>query len=274
MRRTIILMAALLVGFMFLNPMHVSATAPTRTEVFGPTAAICNTWGVDIVGSGEGVRLDGYYAHMRGDFAYIRTSDYTLTNYVNYWTPWANRTAFPPANATFNTLSIIVIYRNVLLVSSDIKLEFSYWNGTGLLIKNQAIHHISASLFVIPHIWEYNVTSFVPSLNITALTNHTGHLSTYIVQYGAASQLDVDYIGVAYNWTAAPVIPGGPSSPSVFSFNIIGIMGAFGFIGMIGVPAIAIWFYKHEGGTRIGIAVGALTGFVFCFALFLVSITP
>jgi hypothetical protein len=100
-------------------------------------------------------------------------------------------------------------------------------------------------------------------------------LTVYLItqtSYGKA--LYVDYVGLDYIWTNSTTAGGGDPETEfgVMNLDVSGMMGIVGFVGMVGVPAASIWFFRHDGGSKIYIGVMALVAFTVCFGFFLGSI--
>ena len=253
------------------------------TNVFAPTARHTATQSYGYIWDLADIkRLDFGYCGL-GQGA-ISTYDYTSPYYSHYWPPWNNRASFPPDNATIVSVHALVIMliptgrtaNMAILVTSNA----SY---TQLLYSGQFTH--SNGLF---HAYEYNMTtaldSFNHPVNWTAAVLKGGNPE---VGYGVEITLRspesggapvyVDYIGLNYTWS----VPAGSPPPSggggtnwglVPMPSVLGIIGVIGFVGMVGIPAISIYFYRQEGGSKLGAGVVALIGFVVCFGLFMSAI--
>jgi hypothetical protein len=88
-----------------------------------------------------------------------------------------------------------------------------------------------------------------------------------------SNNLYVDYVGVYYFWLCGEDSEEEPSEDAViWGFGINSALGLTGFIGVIGVPPLAVWVWRHEGGSKIKAFILMTVSFMVCLTLFMSSI--
>ena len=250
-----------------LTPCYgfTKATPEGVYDVFAPTAYESN--GVDTLHIDYAKMLDGSPAMLQGTGAYVLISNFTDPYHYNYWSPYSNRSAFPPANATILTVSIISIVRCGVarpFIMSVIFGEGSNYSSTQSPIYNAGVND---------QLYTYNITDEMTEHGI--LTNwSTSSFTVYVIAgEGGTHALYVDYVGLSYTWAYPGEDEGGTGgpgwTPGAAAIDVPGIMGITGFIGMIAVPAAGVWVFRKDGGSKILAAMGVLVAFLVCFALFL-----
>jgi hypothetical protein len=120
----------------------------------------------------------------------------------------------------------------------------------------------------------YRVTNLETDWTPAMVKSHS--LYAFITSTDAANSLhslQVDYVGIMYNWTAGPTdyegtdfIP--PGTAHLGPPSVIGTMGLFGFIGMIAIPPASLWFYRRDGGSKMAAIITALCAWLVCFGTF------
>lgn len=252
----------------------IASADQTEIIVYGPTAVSYNCtvptyfMGIQIggvLGPGYAKKLDGVNALMI-EGSWYRTRNFTSTDIANYGDDYANRTNFPPNNATIDwVMAIAVAYVNVgTYASVTISLEA---NLSTVISKNAYITATYPLPLYFPVTDYYDWTPAVLK-NQTLISTK---LTLTNVQNG--DLLAVDYLGLDYKWHYNGTSP--PSGPGYnfpgLTLNFSAIFGIVGFMGMIGSLPVAVWYYRQNGGSRIEVAVYALIAFVIFFALFLVG---
>jgi len=265
---------ALTMLFVFPCIAFVKATPYGEFDVYAPTAYSHSSSGVLYGSDGEAMRLDGAYAYV-GDFgSYVQTYHYTNPSYNNYWSPYSNRSAFPPDNATIVSVSMLCVVRSQ--VAKPFTLTLIYGMGSNIFVLNSPMYYATTT----DTAYSYNITtgtSWNASELKSAVPNKEFKVRVMSWANTGSFVLYVDYVGISYIWKypAGPAgDTGGEGSLGHFTTpDVIGLMGITGFIGMIGVPAASIWFFRHDGGgSKIYAGVMALAVFTVCFGLFYASI--
>lgn len=257
----------ILIGLLLIIPAMplVKATGPAEVvRVFAPTAYGGGNHGT-IFGLLQAGKLDGSPEAIMDEGDWVRSNHFTNPSYVNYWTPYANRSNFPPNNATILSISMIAIVWCQIPRSFSLNLEF--WNGTGY----EYYYGGGWNAAWTAQLYTHNVTSDRnwTASDITDITNHTLSVSVTIGPTSTKA-VYIDYVGIDYIWTNSTTSggTGGESALNVVSIDVPGIMGIFGFVGMIAVPAASIWFYRRDGGSKVATAIIALVAFLICFGMF------
>lgn len=266
-------MLVLVSAFLVMFPCYsfTKATPSGTFDVYAPTAyEVASTNGV-ILYPNEAKRLDGTVAMVTGDGgAWVATRYFTNPLYSNYWSPYSNRSAFAPANATFLSVSMIAIAR--CQIPRTFQLTAISTVGTTYTSTKSSWYNAGTT----DQAFTYNITAFLTSNGV--LGNWTNSTTAIYLQadddsYGRA--IYVDYVGLSFNWRYANGSSSGPGGSGEGTFrtpDVIGLMGMTGFIGMIGVPAASIWMFRRDGGSKIYFGVMALVTFTVCFGLFYASI--
>ena len=240
---------------------------PTGTfDVFAPTANSVPSVKSTVLYPNEVKKLDGLVAHLMEDGAWVSTQGFLNPSYDNYWPPYSNRSAFPPANATMLSISMLTIIRCQVPRSFQMHLVFT--------IGDTSFNYFSGWLWAGPtdQAFTFNITTNL----VTYGKEKAWDYFTIFLDAGPAAggkSLYVDYLGISalWTWPGPPAGPGGTGYSSA-PIDVIGLMGMTGFIGMIGIPAISIWMFRRDGGSKIYAAVMALVAFLVCFGFFLASI--
>jgi hypothetical protein len=228
----------------------------------------------------EAMKLDGLYAYISGLGSYIKTEDFSSTTYNNYWSPYSNRSAFPPDNATILGVSIMAVAR--AQVTKPFTLSIVYSHAPSIYMLTSSMFYATTT----DQSFSYNITAdLIAEGAITAwnasILKCTVPDEAYYVQLMSWADtgsfvLYVDYVGLSYIWRypagGADNEFGDGETGTFTTPDVTGLMGMTGFIGMIGVPAASIWFFRRDGGSKIMIGVSALVAFTVCFGLFLGSI--
>jgi len=266
-----ILIAALL-AIPALPP--VKATPFGVFDVFAPTALDAEGWSVDWQENAK--KLDSSPAGLAETASYVTTQNFVDPTYQNYWAPYSNRSAFPPGNATFLTISMITVLR--CQVTRSFTLGAIIGNGTPPwdLHNYIDVYYTTQSW----SLYSYNLTIPFSDYGIFEHWNTSEIMITVRAGLVAGGHcIYVDYVGLSYTWEYANesgIGPGGPGGPgtefNVANLDVPGLMGIFGFVGMIGIPAASIWFFRQDGGSKIYAGVMALVAFTVCFGLFYGSI--
>jgi len=188
-----------------------------------------------------------------------------------------------PSNATIQEVYIVAVVRNAWYSAHhgapSRACRLSY--GFGTESEPPDSFPLGEQFFVTSHQWAeltYRVTNL--ETNWTPAMVRSNSLYTFITSTDhsvSEVSLQVDYVGIMYNWTAGPssnegtdLIP--PGTAQLGYMSPIGMIGTFGFIGMIATPPAAVWFYRKNGGSKIYFGVMALVTFTLSFGLFLGSI--
>jgi len=269
-----ILLSIILV-LMLAMPMVPTARATEPDEVvrvFGPTGIFYWSGGV-VFGTGSQAKLDANPIALSASGGFAQTGGFSSTSYVNYWSPWENRSNFPPNPATVLSVSIIAIAHSQCARPFTMTMDF--WNGVNWTHFTTGTYYTPTTN--IPALYSYNVTQAMIDLgafsawNAAWLKESSNELTVSVVAWTpAAKALYIDYVGLDYIWTNATTAGGGEgeSELNVANISVTGIMGIFGFVGMIAVPAASVWFYRRDGGSKIATAIIALVGFLVCFGMF------
>ena len=267
MRLTPIILSVALV-LMLAMPMLPSIRATPADEVvrtFAPTAI--DFYSMGAYNPEYAKKLDGGSGAIAADYGSITTENHFDPDYASYWSPWENRSNFPPAPATILSVSVISVVHCQIARTYAIRLSIN--------LPGEASHTFyspSYSASWADTLQSYNVTADLAAIGMLVPANWSAAtVSTYLItdlSYGKA--LYVDYIGLDYSWTNGTGWGGGGAETelNVGGIDVPGIMGIFGFVGMIAVPAVSIWFYQRDGGSKIATAIIALVGFLVCFGMF------
>jgi len=225
----------------------------------------------------EVMKLDGSPAALDAG-AWVSTYGFTNPVYNNYWSPYSNRSNFPPSNATILSVSLIAIAH----CSVTRWFQLSIICDVGPSHENRTtITSPSMYMELTAHdhdlLYEFNITAGMASCG--ALGNWTTNWMTvyFITGQSFGTLLYVDYLGLNYTWVVAGGGGGGGGGAGGGSGTVgpvelpslTGLIGLVGFIGMVGTPAAAIWFYRQEGGSKLFAGVTAMIGFVVFLGLFL-----
>lgn len=267
LKRATLILVLVSTLFLLFPCYSFSKATPTGTfDVYAPTANSVPSVKSTVLYPNEVKKLDGLSSYLMEEGAWISTMGFLNPIYDNYWPPYSNRSAFPPANATVLSVSILTIIRCPLPRSFQIHLVFT--------IGETSFNYFSGWLWAgaTDQAFAFNVTA-----NLIAYGKETDwNYFTVFLDAGPAvggKSLYVDYLGISalWTWPGPPSGPGGEGYTSL-PLDVTGTMGMIGFIGMIGVPAASIWFLKRDGGSKIMIGVSALVAFTVCFGFFLASI--
>jgi len=245
------------------------ATDPDEiVRVFAPTANGEGSFGISY-GWTNSMKLDNTPIALMDDGGYVKTYHYVNPSYVNYWAPYDNRSNFPPDNATILSISMITILR--CAAPRWFSLTMNFWNGTGWTYMYGGAYNAQMA----DTLYSVNVTALY-DWNATHITDYMSYVLSVVVVAGGGTThaIYIDYVGIDYIWTNATTAGGGDPETefAVMNLDVSGMMGIVGFVGMIGVPAASIWFFRHDGGSKIYIGVMALVAFTVCFGFFLGSI--
>lgn len=266
--------------FMFPCYSFAKATPYGSFDVYAPTADL-KGWHDVLYGSGDQAKkLDGLYAYVTGMGSYIQSQDFISTSYNNYWSPYSNRSAFPPNNATILGVSIMAVAR--CAVTKPFTLQIVYGDAPSIDSLLSPMFYATTT----DQVFSYNITADMISEGIITAWNASILKSTisdewfYVQLYSWADTgifvLYVDYVGISYIWcypAGGEDTEFGDGESGVFTMpDVTGLMGMTGFIGMIGVPAASIWFFRQDGGSKIYAGLTALVAFTVCFGLFYASI--
>lgn len=266
---------AMAVVFIFPCTGFVRATPYGEFDVYAPTAYSHSSYNVLYGSDGQAVRLDGGYAYVSGFGSYVETYHYTNPSYNQYWAPYSNRSAFPPANATIISVSMLCVVRCAVNKPFTLTLLYSELGGNIVVVNSPMFYATTTDTA-----YSYNITAGTPwNASMLKSAVPTEDFKVRVMSWADTGQfvLYVDYVGLSYIW-AYPA--GGEDTEfdegesGVFTMpDVIGLMGMTGFIGMIGVPAASIWFFRHDGGgSKIYTGVMALAAFLVCFGLFYASV--
>lgn len=276
---------ALGVAILFIFPCYsfAKATPYGSFDVYAPTANL-RGWHDVLYGSGDQAKkLDGQCAYIAGLGSYIKSQDFISTSYNNYWSPYSNRSAFPPDNATILGVSIMAVAR--AQVTKPFTLMIVYGDGFPAQIESLLSPMFYAT--TTDQVFSYNITAdmisegIITAWNASILKSAISDEWFYVELFSWADTgsfaLYVDYVGISYIWCypAGGEDTGfGDGGTGIFTTpDVIGLLGMTGFIGMIGVPAASIWFFRHDGGgSKIYFGVSALLAFTVCFGFFYASI--
>ena len=253
----------------------VRATPYGEFDVFAPTALSHSSYGVLYGSDYQAMKLDGLSAYVGGLGSYVQTLHYTDPAYNDYWSPYSNRSAFPPNNATILSVKMLCVVK--AQVTKPFTLTLLYGMGASIFVVNSPMYYATTSY----QEYSYNITS-ATSWNASELKSSVPGKDFQVRVMSWADtgiyNLYVDYVGLSYTWSY-PV--GGEDTeqdsgqPGHFTMpSITGTMGIIGFLGMVGVPAASIWFLKQDGGSKIYAGLTAALTFILCFALFLGSMGP
>jgi hypothetical protein len=187
-----------------------------------------------------------------------------------------------PDNATIQEVYIVAVVKNSWVPPPKyytehwrtFRLSYAFGNDSS----PPDSFPLGAQFSIIGDYWRevtYRVTNLETNWTPAMVKSHS--LYTFITSTDSStaySSLQVDYVGIMYNWTAgSTTYEGGdyipPGTAELGSIGVVGMLGAAGFIGMIAVPPAAIWFYRRDGGSKLIASMGALAGFLVCFTLFL-----
>lgn len=236
--------------------------------VFGPTAKDGDSSG-ESYGSTDPRKLDGLNNCFPGP-GYVITTDFTSYSYSEYWNPYSNRTNFPSDNATIYSVHLLTVL--YCPPSRSFCMMLGIWNETTGFYDGVATSGWITGQGSPTRAYEYNVTTAI-SWNATILKNET-YVSVWFITLDSGSPIYVDYIGLNYTWqwndTWSP--PGGSATTAMSILSITGLLGIFGFGSMIAAPAVGIWFYRQDGGSKIITTIGVICMFTVGFALFMGSI--
>jgi hypothetical protein len=125
-------------------------------------------------------------------------------------------------------------------------------------------------------------------LNVTALETWTPDImldSMTFVRFwtndsmGWGTEIEIDYVGLSYNWTTLSQVAPLPETSwgasrigqMIFGDWFMGIMGAVGFLGMTITPAVAAIIAKRSDERGL-LVVKAMGAFIVFFTLFIASI--
>lgn len=255
---------ALVSVLLLLTPCYgFTRATPTGTfDVFAPTASSIPSVKSTVLHPDEVMKLDGISAYLIEDGAWISTHGFLNPSYDNYWPPYSNRSAFPPANATILSVSLLAILRcpvprlfQMHLVFTVGGTSFNYFSGWLTAGTTDQAFTFNVTVNLVAYGYEDDWDYFTVFLD---------------AGYYPGKSLYVDYLGISALWTW----PGGPGGPGGEGYapspvDVPGIMGITGFIGMIAVPAAGVWVFRKDGGSKILAAMGVLVAFLVCFALFL-----
>jgi hypothetical protein len=189
-----------------------------------------------------------------------------------------------PDNATIQEVYIVAVVKNSWVLPP--KYYNEHWRtfrlsyGFGTESEPPDSFPLGEQFSILGDYWReitYRVTN-LETWTPAMVKSHS--LYTFITSTDAStvySSLQVDYVGIMYNWTAGPTdyegsdfIP--PGTAQLGFISPIGMIGLFGFIGMIATPVAAVWFYRNNGGSKIYFGVMALVTFTVCFGFFYASI--
>lgn len=187
-------------------------------------------------------------------------------------------------NATVQEVYIVAVVKNSW--APPPKYYNEHWRtfrlsyGFGTESEPPDSFSLGAQFSIIGDYWR-EVTYRVTNLETWTPAMVKSHsLYTFITSTDAStsySSLQVDYVGIMYNWTAGPTdyegsdfIP--PGTAQLGFISPIGMIGIFGFAGMVATPPVAVWLSRRDGGSKIYAGVMALVTFTVCFGLFYGSI--
>lgn len=188
-----------------------------------------------------------------------------------------------PNNATIQEVYIVAVVRNAWYSAHHgapvRECRLSY--GFGTESEPPDSFPLGGQFFITSHQWAeitYRVTNLETNWTPAMVKSHS--LYTFITSTDhslSETSLQVDYVGIMYNWTAGPSTYEGagpiPPGTAVLGYiSPIGLIGIFGFVGMVATPPVAVWLSRRDGGSKIYAAVMALVTFTVCFGLFYGSI--
>jgi hypothetical protein len=266
-RRLVIVFIPLLMLSTTFAILPVKATPTGTFDVFAPTAYTCPSVQSTVLYPGNAMKLDGSVAILADSGAWISSQGFLNPSYNNYWAPYSNRSAFPPANATILSVSMLTIVRCQVprpfmmnLVFTVGSYSFSYYSNWFNAAQTDTAY-------------TFNVTS---NLVAYGLQNQWGNFTVFVnTEFNYGKALYVDYVGILglWTWPGPSVGPGGSGTSGEFvGPDAMGLIGIMGFIGMLGIPAASIWFFRRDGGSKVIAGVTTLVAFTVCFGLFYASI--
>ncbi len=267
------------VVFPMIATQPARATTPAVVTVFAPTAYYTGEFGPYSYGLNDAKKLDSSSITLLYG-SVVFTWGFVSPYYSHYWSPYGNRSNFPPDNATIVSVHALAI----MLISSGMmaKIGITAWNNSTEYDLQSPVYSHTTGMYVA---YEYNMTSafnWTPTILKSTAVGGPNGLQLWVNVLGSTGTVFVDYLGLNYTWIPAAGGGGGGAGGGggggggtvgpIALPGAMGIIGMVGFIGMIGTPAISIWFYRHEGGSKLMAAVTALLGFTVCGGLFLASI--
>ena len=173
----------------------------------------------------------------------------------------------PPDNATIISVSLVVVFQTYVPGG---QISFSIDDKGNWTVKTVPSTYYS---------YQVNVTAYADWTPQILKSDETWVRGVFSCD--ASTFYWVDYIGFIIHWLApygggydeVYVPPTVPDLDYITEFGMMGILGFLGFGGMIALPAAGIWIHKQGGGgDRIVLFVNMLAAWVFCFAMFLVSV--
>jgi len=220
----------------------------------------------------------GYYASMWwpifGGLQYLETSTFEagLSNlssddgqppmpYPLFW--WDTQT-FPPYNATIQTVYIVALVnggggRYCQLGYSIDNRDSWTWQGSSTYTSSTWVGLM------------WNITSARSPWEPWFM--QSGAFWAGIRSYDSVPwPLEIDYIGISYNWTLPEgppeEPPEEPPGPDFGDLGMSGVIGLIGVLGMIATPAFAIWWQREHDNKIMAIIIFLMLGAV-SFGLFL-----